>query len=59
MFGPNGIKKKKVKKPVVPCEMDLPETDEITTEDLELEGAQEESQSPEIESSAAAQSESP
>ena len=29
MFAP---KKKKVKRPVVPCELDLPETDETTTE---------------------------
>ena len=29
MFGP---KKKKVKRPVVPCEIDQPETDETTTE---------------------------
>ena len=29
MFGP---KKKKVKRPAVPCEMDLPETDEAATE---------------------------
>lgn len=33
MFGPGAGKKKKKKRPrVAPCEMDLPETDEATTE---------------------------
>lgn len=40
MFGP---KKKKVKRPVVPCEIDQPETDEINTEEQALDQANDES----------------
>ena len=42
MFGPGKMKKKKkIKRPVAPCEMDQPETDEIerSVEEMMLMGA--------------------